>query len=58
VGSEDRLTPPDVARAMAAAIPGATLVEVAGAGHLPTLERPEVTTAAMQDFISRLPTGR
>lgn len=58
VGSEDRLTPPDVARAMAAAIPGATLLEVAGSGHMPTLERPEVTTAAMHDFLSRLPTGR
>jgi|CXWL01.1.fsa_nt_gi pimeloyl-ACP methyl ester carboxylesterase len=55
VGSEDRLTPPDVARAMAAAIPGATLVEVTGAGHLPTLEQPTATTAAMQTFLGRLP---
>jgi pimeloyl-ACP methyl ester carboxylesterase len=58
VGSEDRLTPPDVARAMAAAIPGATLVEVADAGHLPTLERPTETTAAMQDLLSRIPSNR
>ena len=58
VGHEDRLTPPDVARAMAAAIPGATLVEIDGAGHLPTLERPAETTAAMQQFLDRLPAGR
>ncbi|MBK7594983.1 MAG: alpha/beta fold hydrolase [Gemmatimonadetes bacterium] len=58
VGSEDRLTPPDVARAMASAIPGAVLVEVKGAGHLPTLERPAETTAAMQQFLDRLPAGR
>lgn len=55
VGSEDRLTPPELARAMADAIPGATLVEVAGAGHLPTLERPAETTAAIQAFLARLP---
>lgn len=58
VGSEDRLTPPDVARAMAAAIPGATLVEIAGAGHLPTLERPEETNAAIQELLARIPAER
>lgn len=58
VGSEDRLTPPDVAQAMAAAIPGATLVEIAGAGHLPTLERPAETTAAMQQFLDRVAAGQ
>lgn len=58
VGREDRLTPPDLARAMAAAIPGATLVEIAGAGHLPTLEQPDVTTSAMQNFLAQLPAGR
>ncbi len=58
VGSKDQLTPPDVARAMAAAIPGAMLVEVPGAGHLPTVERPIETTAAMQQFLDRLPAAR
>ena len=54
VGSEDRLTPPDAARAMAAAIPGAELVEVEGAGHLPPVERPATVTESLQRFLDRL----
>ncbi len=51
VGAEDALTPPDGARRMAAAIPGARLVVVPGAGHLPPVERPTETTAAILDFL-------
>ena len=51
VGAEDVLTPPAVARAMAHAVPGAMLLEIAGAGHLPTLEQPAVVTAALQRFL-------
>jgi pimeloyl-ACP methyl ester carboxylesterase len=51
VGEEDVLTPPDAARRMAAAIPGARLVVVSGAGHLPPVERPTETTAAILDFL-------
>jgi pimeloyl-ACP methyl ester carboxylesterase len=36
---------------MAAAIPGARLVAIPGAGHLPPVERPSETTAAIQDFL-------
>ncbi len=54
VGAEDRLTPPEESRAMAAAIPGATLVEIADAGHLPGLEQPETTNAALQRFLAEL----
>jgi 3-oxoadipate enol-lactonase len=50
-GEEDALTPPDAARRMAAAIPGARLRLVAGAGHLPPVERPAETTAALLDFL-------
>ena len=50
-GAEDSLTPPDVARAMAAAIPGAGYVEIAGAGHLSNLEQPEAFTAALRAFL-------
>ncbi len=35
VGEEDVMTPVDLARAMASAIPGARLELVPGAGHLP-----------------------
>ncbi|MEO6056346.1 MAG: alpha/beta fold hydrolase [Gemmatimonadales bacterium] len=51
VGEEDVMTPPDGARRMAAAIPGARLVVVPGAGHLPPVERPAETTAAILEFL-------
>jgi YbgC/YbaW family acyl-CoA thioester hydrolase len=54
VGSEDRLTPPARASAMASAIPDARLIVVAGAAHLPTLEQPAVVTDAMRAFLSGL----
>lgn len=54
VGSEDRLTPPADARAMAAAVPGATVIEVEGAGHVPTVERPATTNEAIQRFLDTL----
>ena len=38
-------------RAMARAIPGARLVEIAGAGHLSNLERPAEFVAAISKFI-------
>jgi YbgC/YbaW family acyl-CoA thioester hydrolase len=51
VGAEDAITPPDTARRVAAAIPGARLVVVPGAGHVPMLERPRESTAAMAEFL-------
>jgi 3-oxoadipate enol-lactonase len=51
VGEEDLLSPPEGARRMAAAIPGARLVAIPGAGHLPQVERPSETTAAIVDFL-------
>jgi YbgC/YbaW family acyl-CoA thioester hydrolase len=55
VGDEDELTPPTQARAMADAIPGASLVVIRSAGHLPTLERPSETTDAIVAFLAGLP---
>ncbi len=40
VGDEDEVTPAAQARAMADAIPGASLVIIRSAGHIPPLERP------------------
>lgn len=39
---------------MAAAIPGAQLELIAGAGHLTLAEQPEATTAALLRWLDRL----
>jgi 3-oxoadipate enol-lactonase len=54
VGEADEATPPEQARAMAEAIPGAHLVVIPGAGHLPSVERPAATTKALQEFLGLL----
>jgi 3-oxoadipate enol-lactonase len=54
VGQEDTLTPPDRARAMAQAIPGARLEIIPGAGHLPSVEQPAAVTRSLREFLSSL----
>jgi pimeloyl-ACP methyl ester carboxylesterase len=54
VGEEDELTPPAEAETMAAAIPGASLVRVPGAGHLANLEAPGAVNAALARFLAPL----
>ena len=51
VGSEDAITPPDLAREMRDGIAGSRLVVVEEAGHLSTLERPDAVTAALRDWL-------
>lgn len=53
-GSEDGIVSPASSRAMAAATPGARLVEIPGAAHLASLEAPEATTEALQTFLAGL----
>jgi len=48
VGAEDRMTPARAGRKLAAAIPGAEAVEIAGAGHMMMLECPDRTLDAMK----------
>jgi 3-oxoadipate enol-lactonase len=55
VGAADLLTPPDQARAMAEAIPGARLAIIHGAGHLPPVEQPAATTESLREFLRSLP---
>jgi 3-oxoadipate enol-lactonase len=50
VGEQDALTPPSDARAMADAIPGATLVAIPAAGHASPMERPGAVAKALGDF--------
>jgi pimeloyl-ACP methyl ester carboxylesterase len=54
VGDEDEITPAAQARALADAIPGASLVVIRSAGHLPTMERPAETTDALLAFLDGL----
>lgn len=53
VGELDRETPPSYARHLASAIPRSRYVEIAGAGHISNLERPEQFNAALLDFLAR-----
>jgi 3-oxoadipate enol-lactonase len=50
-GEADDLTPPDQAAIMAQAIPGARLVIIPGAGHLPPMEQPAATTECLREFL-------
>ena len=52
-GSDDRLTPPAHAEALARAIPAAELAIVHAAGHLPYLEAPSAFAAGVLEFLWR-----
>lgn len=52
VGEQDVLTPPELSREIAAAVPGARLVEVSGSGHLSSMERPAEVTAALREWLT------
>lgn len=56
VGDRDRLTPPAHARAIAAAVPSAKLLEVRGTGHVPMLEQPDVVNAALRELVESVST--
>jgi pimeloyl-ACP methyl ester carboxylesterase len=53
VGSRDTLTPPRLGRALAAALPHATLVEVPGMGHMLPLEIPDQVADLIQATLER-----
>jgi 3-oxoadipate enol-lactonase/4-carboxymuconolactone decarboxylase len=52
VGDQDAATPLASAQAMATAIPGAQLVVLKDAAHIPTVEQPAAVTAAIGDFLA------
>jgi pimeloyl-ACP methyl ester carboxylesterase len=54
VGKFDAISTIEEMRSIAAKIPGATMVTIAGAGHLTPLEQPAQTTAAIEAFLSGL----
>jgi pimeloyl-ACP methyl ester carboxylesterase len=50
-GTKDVLTSLDLSRTMAARIPGSTLVECPGAGHMVILEQKDRVNGALQDLV-------
>ena len=50
-GALDQTTPPALARQLAAAIPGASYLEIADSGHCPMLEQPAALVAAIEEFL-------
>jgi pimeloyl-ACP methyl ester carboxylesterase len=57
VGSEDPATPPDEARRLADAVPGARLETLAGAGHMSVIEQPERVTEMLSAFLAQVEGG-
>jgi pimeloyl-ACP methyl ester carboxylesterase len=53
-GEEDSVTGPEVGRDLAAGIPGARFLLVEEAGHLASLEQPEIVNEALLDFLAPL----
>jgi pimeloyl-ACP methyl ester carboxylesterase len=53
VGEEDQVFV-EVSRAIAAAVPGARLVEIPVAGHSPQFENPEAWRSSLEDFLGSL----
>lgn len=53
-GEDDRIVTPDYGQAWRAAIPGATMEIIPGAGHFPHWEQPEAFAAALGRFVARL----
>ncbi|TXS36336.1 alpha/beta fold hydrolase, partial [Streptomyces sp. OR43] len=52
-GTDDRLTPPVHARALAAALPDCLgLTELTGMGHMTPVEAPETVTAKIRELVT------
>jgi 3-oxoadipate enol-lactonase len=55
-GEQDQLIPPAQTQSMVARIPGSLGVGIPGAGHLPSLEAPNLFDQALGDFLRHRPT--
>lgn len=53
VGEEDLPRPPKESREMAALIPNAKLEIIPGAGHISTLERPQLVNQVLKEFLGK-----
>lgn len=50
-GKEDRLTPPDVMKQMADQVKNSNFIEVEEAAHMTPIEKPEIVTKAINNFL-------
>lgn len=57
VGEDDHPRPPHEARAMAEALPNGRLALVPAAGHICTLEQPELVTGILEEFLGAVLPG-
>lgn len=57
VGDRDGATPPDLVRETAELIVGSQFEIIRGAGHLPCVEKPQVFTRLLRDFLKSHPHG-
>jgi len=53
-GGDDTATPPSLVRGLADALPDARYIEIAGAGHLPCLDRPDAVARHIAAFLQHL----
>lgn len=51
-GEEDGATPPAMVRSLSALVAGSEYIEIAGAGHLPCLQRPAELSGHILDFLT------
>jgi len=56
-GEHDRIAPPEVAEATAAALPDGSVVVIEGAGHLTPMEAPQALNAALRAHLARVDAG-
>jgi 3-oxoadipate enol-lactonase len=54
VGQEDEMTPPPVAKAMADAMPSATMTVIPNAGHLSPLEAPTSVSRVLAEYLEHV----
>jgi pimeloyl-ACP methyl ester carboxylesterase len=54
-GAEDKMTPPDFSRQLAASISGATLEIIEGAGHMVMMEKPAEFNMSLEKFAVSIP---
>jgi 3-oxoadipate enol-lactonase len=53
VGDQDGSTPPELVRSTADLIAGSRMEIVKGAGHIPNIEQPEITSRLIADFLKK-----